>query len=655
VAGELRPGDPAQVGPYRLAGVLGDGGMGRVYLGQSAGGRRVAVKVIRPDLADDPSFRLRFRREVDAARKVTGLYTALVVNADTEGMVPWLATAYVDGPPLSAELARSGPLGPRRLLGLAAGLAEGLAAIHTAGVVHRDLKPANVLLGPDGPVIVDFGISRAAEASTLTAAGMLIGTPGFMAPEQIKDSASAAPASDVFSLGALLCFAATGRRPFGTGPLESIVYHTVHAEPDLSGVPDELRSLVARCLAKDPVLRPTTAQILAEVAGSEPVTVTIPPVGSPPLTPRIAPATPGAASVGAALTGAPEAPVGRRGRRRAPWLAVGTALVAAVAVAIPLLMHKPGTAQGPPGSSGSGTTTSSAPTASGPLRPPITQAQAQQVLAAYTTTNNAANASASDEQIAMAEAGSSLAIDVGINRGKRANGSAGYPAYTPMAASYYIPLEPAAYPHWFAVQVKNARTSDPGTQISAEYLVFTQAAAGAPWLDALEPFIPNSATPPPIALDADGHATAVAASDAGLAESPAAASGATATALDSGTGQLASPSTLADAKELQSLRTALPSGTGLTDRHAATSGPVYGLRTTDGGTLLFYEVTAQLTVTAPAGRTVALNVPGFFSPASPVTHAVLDYQEQFAVVDPARGQGALGPVVADYSGITGQG
>jgi serine/threonine protein kinase len=679
VAGELRPEDPAQVGPYRLVTVLGDGRMGRGYLGQSANGRRVAVKVIRPDLADDHAFRRRFRREVNAACKVRGRHTTLVVRADAYGKVPWLATAYVDGPSLSAELARTGPFGPRRLLDLAAGLAEGLAAIHEAGLVHRDLKPSNVLLGPDGPVIADYGISGAVEASTLTVAGTLIGWPGFMAPEQITDGASVSPASDVFSLGALLCLAATGRRPFGTGPLEGIVNRTVHAEPDLTGVPGALAPLVARCLAKDPAQRPSTARILEEVLAlgtggelvmapdAEPATVTAQPAGSPPTAPWIP--APSTSAPMASAASSPIAASGRRVSRRAPWLLAVAALVTVVAV-VPLLSRTLGLASGPgpsvagspavrsPAVSspavGSPRVSSPAPTApaTGP-QPPITQAQAQQVLSAYTTTNNAANAAASQPQIATVEGGSSLAIDAGIYRKQRAMGSRGYPPYTAITASFLIPREPAAYPHWFAVRVKNAFISGPAKQTSLEYLVFTQAAPGAPWLDVLEPYILTSTAGPGIALDATGYATAVPTSDASLAVPPADVGAVTAAAFDSGT-SLPGPGNLADALDLRSLHASLLTGTSLQDQHAA-AGPFFGLRLTDGGALVFYEVTARLTVTAPARRTVALNVPGFFSPAIQFTHAVIDYQEQFAVVDPARGKGTLGPVVADYSGITGQG
>ena len=181
----LQPEDPREIGPYRLLGRLGSGGMGQVYLGMSAGGRPIAVKVIRPELADDPQFRTRFRREVAAARNVSGLFTAMVVDADLDGPVPWLATAYVAGPSLNEAVRNHGPLPVMTLLALAAGLAESLNAIHASGVVHRDLKPSNVLLAEDGPRVIDFGISEAAEASAQTSAKVVIGSAGFMSPEQV--------------------------------------------------------------------------------------------------------------------------------------------------------------------------------------------------------------------------------------------------------------------------------------------------------------------------------------------------------------------------------------------------------------------------------------------------------------------------------------
>ena len=214
---------------------LGSGGMGRVFLCRSAGGRPVAVKVIRADLAADSEFRARFRREVEAARKVSGLYTALLVDADLDGLVPWLATSYVSGPSLADAVSAHGPLLPASVLMMAAGLVESLVAIHAAGVVHRDLKPSNVLLADDGPRVIDFGISRAAEASVLTSTGVIVGSPGFMSPEQAEGSL-VGPPSDVFSLGAVVIFAATGHSPFGTGSTPALLYRIVHGVPDLGAV-----------------------------------------------------------------------------------------------------------------------------------------------------------------------------------------------------------------------------------------------------------------------------------------------------------------------------------------------------------------------------------------------------------------------------------
>jgi WD40 repeat protein len=265
---ELRNGDPAQVGPYRMLGRLGTGGMGRVFLGRSVGGRLVAVKVIRDELASDPEFRTRFRQEVAGARLVSGLYTAPVVDADLDGPVPWLATAYVDGPSLAGAVTSNGPLPALSVLALAAALAEGLAAIHAAEVVHRDLKPSNVLLAADGPRIIDFGIAKAAEATSLTQSGLVIGSPGFMSPEQAEGRA-VGPPSDVFSLGAVLTFAATGGGPFGTGYATALMYRVVHSAPDLDKVPYQVRGVIEDCLAKDPALRPTTARLLAGLGGAD--------------------------------------------------------------------------------------------------------------------------------------------------------------------------------------------------------------------------------------------------------------------------------------------------------------------------------------------------------------------------------------------------
>jgi eukaryotic-like serine/threonine-protein kinase len=270
VVSELQPGDPRAIGPYRLVGRLGQGGMGQVFLGVSPGGRPVAVKAIRAELASDPQFRNRFGREVAAARRVSGVFTAMVVDADVDGPVAWLATAYVAGPSLAEAVDGHGPLPEASLLALAAGLAESLSAIHAAGVVHRDLKPSNVLLAEDGPRVIDFGISRAAESATmLTQTGLVIGSPGFMSPEQAI-GAEVGPASDIFSLGAVLAFAATGKGPFGTGTTATLLYRVVHETPDLDQVPANVRPLVERCLAKDPAQRPTAAGLLAAVGDLQP-------------------------------------------------------------------------------------------------------------------------------------------------------------------------------------------------------------------------------------------------------------------------------------------------------------------------------------------------------------------------------------------------
>jgi serine/threonine protein kinase len=259
---ELQPGDPQQIGSYRIAGRLGSGGMGKVYLGRSPGGRLVAVKVIREELTADAEFRTRFRREVTAARSVSGIFTAPVVDADTDGRLLWLATAYVDGPSLEAAIGQHGPFPAASVLALAAGLAEGLAGIHAVGVVHRDLKPANILLAGDGPRIIDFGISLAGGTSSLTGTGFAFGSPGYLSPEQAQGG-RVGPASDVFSLGAVLAFAATGTGPFGTGATPALMYRVVHGVADVTRLPWELRPLVERCLAKDPARRPGTRDILA--------------------------------------------------------------------------------------------------------------------------------------------------------------------------------------------------------------------------------------------------------------------------------------------------------------------------------------------------------------------------------------------------------
>jgi serine/threonine protein kinase len=267
----LQPGDPQRIGPYVLRGRLGTGGMGRVYLGQSPGGRLVAVKVIHGHLAEDGGFRARFAREVAAARKVGGMFTATVVGDELDGPVPWIATAYVPGPSLAAAVERHGPLPVTSVAALAAGLAEGLSAVHAAGVIHRDLTPSNVILAQDGPRIIDFGISSAVGATALTGTGFTIGSPGFMSPEQAEGK-PVGPPSDIFSLGAVLTFAATGAGPFGTGSSASLLYKVVNGKPDIDGVPDSLRPLINRCLDKEPAHRPTANQVLTDVTAVYPPT-----------------------------------------------------------------------------------------------------------------------------------------------------------------------------------------------------------------------------------------------------------------------------------------------------------------------------------------------------------------------------------------------
>ncbi|WP_051755424.1 serine/threonine-protein kinase [Kitasatospora purpeofusca] len=261
---ELTPDDPREVGGYRLFARLGAGGMGRVYLSYTPGGRPVALKVVRPELAEDPEFRARFAQEVASARRIHGLFTAQLVDAGVDAATPWLATTYVPGPSLQQVVQRFGPLPERTVLLLIAGIAEALQAIHATGVVHRDLKPGNVLIAPDGPRVIDFGIARAADAGALTSTGLRIGSPAYMAPEQATGR-PATPATDVYALGALAVHVATGTPPFGDGPDPATLYRAVHEEPDLDPVPAGLRGLLLGCLAKRPEDRPTTAEVIATV------------------------------------------------------------------------------------------------------------------------------------------------------------------------------------------------------------------------------------------------------------------------------------------------------------------------------------------------------------------------------------------------------
>ncbi|PIM74433.1 serine/threonine protein kinase [Streptomyces sp. JV178] len=263
---QLTQHDPRRIGPFEVLGRLGAGGMGLVYLARSASGRRVAIKTVRTELAEDQLFRVRFTREVEAARAVSGFYTAAVVDADPRAAVPWLATAYVPAPSLEEIVNDCGPLPVQAVRWLAAGVAEALQSIHGAGLVHRDLKPSNVLVVEDGPRVIDFGIASGVSNTRLTMTNVAVGTPAYMSPEQAKDSRSVTGASDVFSLGSMLVFAATGHAPFhGANPVET-VFMLLREGPDLSGLPDDLRPLIESCMQMDPTARPNPADLQAQLA-----------------------------------------------------------------------------------------------------------------------------------------------------------------------------------------------------------------------------------------------------------------------------------------------------------------------------------------------------------------------------------------------------
>ncbi|MEU9595084.1 serine/threonine-protein kinase [Streptomyces sp. NPDC048193] len=256
---------PEYAGHYRLESCLGSGGMGVVHVARSTSGMKLAVKVVHARYAEDPEFRGRFRQEVAAARRVSGAFTAPVVDADPEAGRPWMATLFIPGPTLSEQVKRNGPMDPAQLRRLMAGLAEALRDIHRVGVVHRDLKPSNVLLAEDGPKVIDFGISRPKDSELRTETGKLIGTPPFMAPEQFRRPREVGPAADVFALGSLMVHAATGRGPFDSDSPYVVAYQVVHDEPDLTGVPETLAPLVLRCLAKEPDDRPTPDELMRQL------------------------------------------------------------------------------------------------------------------------------------------------------------------------------------------------------------------------------------------------------------------------------------------------------------------------------------------------------------------------------------------------------
>ncbi|MEV5122741.1 serine/threonine-protein kinase [Streptomyces decoyicus] len=284
----LEAADPRVAGPYQLIGRLGSGGMGRVFVGESVTGRRVAVKLVREDLAASPGFRDRFRREAKLAMRAGGFWTAPVVDADPDATMPWIASQYVEGPSLADHVVQQGPLDETEVRRLGTGLAEAIASFHRGGLVHRDLKPSNVLLVDDGPRVIDFGISKALETTggtDLTKAGTVLGTPGFMSPEQALGQ-PVGPPSDVFSLGSLLVYATTGAGAFGDGSSHALLFRVVYEAPDLSAVPDGLRGLVQDCLHKSPEARPTADALLARLAGMPRTTIT-----DPRIAPRAVPET----------------------------------------------------------------------------------------------------------------------------------------------------------------------------------------------------------------------------------------------------------------------------------------------------------------------------------------------------------------------------
>nr|WP_279473294.1 serine/threonine-protein kinase [Actinomadura darangshiensis] len=311
-----------RVGPYTLLRRLGAGGMGEVFLGRTPAGRAVAVKVVRRALADDAAFRERFKREVAAARSVGGAFTAPVIDADPDAAEPWLATEYLPGLSLQETVAAHGPMPADAVLALAAGLAEALASVHRAGVVHRDLKPSNVILAPDGPRVIDFGIAHAAEAARVTRTGQVVGTPGFMPPEQAAGQETG-PAGDVFALGATLVYAATGNSPYGRAAPQVQIYRNVREEPRLDQIEDaRLRALVADCMQRDPAVRPDPGQLLRRLAA--------PPDGTGWLPETVAADIAGRAEDTKALL---------RRRRRAPVVALAAAGLVLLAAAGTLAQH----------------------------------------------------------------------------------------------------------------------------------------------------------------------------------------------------------------------------------------------------------------------------------------------------------------------------
>ncbi len=695
----LRAEDPRKVGRYRLAARLGAGGMGQVFLGFSPAGRPVAVKVVHPGLASDPVFLGRFRHEAAAARKVSGAYTAPVVDAG-DGDRPWLATALVIGPSLAEAVALNGPLDEVSVWRLAAGLGEALAEVHSCGLVHRDLKPSNVMLAADGPRLIDFGISRALDGTAVTGTGMIVGTPAFMSAEQATGG-TAGPASDVFSFGSVLTFAATGAGPFGGESGAAVLYQVAHGEPALAGLPPALGDLVCHCLAKRPENRPPLAGVMETIAANvtpatsatsfwpealagviescharfAPETVAWPSAPDSAESPAV-PEEPGGlngpadrhAPTGAAaavsgdqdwpatITAQPSGPVppdgfpppasrpARRARRRfRPWptaVAASVIIIAGAAGITAALLH----GGGPPP----------------PIRPSavpaISREAAQRVLNAFTPAYNNATAIRSDSLLAAIETGTSYEKDAGANRWLRVSdpGHKKWVSVSLADEALYIPLQPAAaYPRWFAATITRTYPGTPGPM----YVLFTQVSKGAPWKDTYEPVIQASPAPE-IAVAKTGYAEQAPLSGSRLAIPPGQLPALTARALDgSAAAKITDPWAAGLADRLDQV---FWKGYGLsaaraatdTDTHVAGPGEVFGLRTVGGGTVVFYSVTAQLTLGWPHGQPFHLKIPGYYTYATTQTSAKVGYIEQFAAYDPPHGTPS---VIAETSNIAFRG
>ncbi|MEQ3552549.1 serine/threonine-protein kinase [Pseudonocardia nematodicida] len=378
------PHDPAHVGRYRITGVLGAGGMGRVLLGEAPDGRRAAIKLVHPELVDADGFRARFRREVTLAARAPAGWTAAFLDADPDADRPWMATAYLEAPSLHDEIVHTGPMSPYRAADLGVGLASALHALHARGLVHRDLKPSNVLLTGGGPRLIDFGISRAVDGTALTATGQIIGTPEYLSPEQVTGAPRAGTAADLFALGSLLTFVVSGRTPFGGGTTAVVLSRVVHGEPDLPAELGPLEPVVRTLLDKDPARRPDAGRVAELLAGGVPgaapageaATVVLPRgadpgappptlVGGPPTS--AAPSGPDRPRPGERWPGEPWPPDRPWHRRRWPVAAAGALVAVAAAVVVALVVG-----------SGSGSTGTAAGPASGPASsaPPPTTAPA---------------------------------------------------------------------------------------------------------------------------------------------------------------------------------------------------------------------------------------------------------------------------------------